>query len=150
MIIQTTFGCTLQGDMGQNKVAAYLESKLGEEPLVLAGLVSLLEGLLDLLLGLLTLRRLLEGVVRQSGLERVKLKRVTGRHDVVEVDDLDERLDLGSVRDLLGAVLAGDLERVALNAGNEGVAEGVRLRALLVGLDDHNLLTGVLAAGDNG
>jgi hypothetical protein len=30
------------------------------------------------------------------------------------------------------------------------VAEGVRLGAVIVGLDDHDLLTGVLAASDNG
>lgn len=58
---------------------------------------------------------------------------------MVVVDDLDERLDLGA---LLLAGLghpAGDLGGVALNAGDEGVAVGVRLVASVDGLDDHDL-----------
>lgn len=58
---------------------------------------------------------------------------------MVVVDDLDERLDLGA---LLLAGLghpAGNLGRVALDAGDEGVAVGVRLVASVDGLDDHDL-----------
>jgi hypothetical protein len=58
---------------------------------------------------------------------------------VVVVDDLDEGLDLGSL--LLASLghAAGDLGRVALNAGDDGVAEGVRLVAVVDGLDDDDL-----------
>lgn len=65
-----------------------------EEPLVLAALVTLLEGLLDVLLGVLSLRNLLEGVVGDGTLQALELKSVASGHDVVVVDDLDERLDL--------------------------------------------------------
>ena len=65
----------------------------GEEPPVLAALVSLVEGLLDGLLGLLPLADLLESVGGDGVLEALKLEGVTGGHKVVVVDDLDERLD---------------------------------------------------------
>ncbi len=60
---------------------------------------------------------------------------------MVVVDDLDERLDLGAL--LLAGLghAAGDLGRVALDAGNDGVAEGVRLVAVVDGLDDDDLET---------
>lgn len=58
---------------------------------------------------------------------------------MVVVDDLDERLDLVSL--LLAGLghAAGDLGGVSLNAGNQGVAERVRLVAVVNGLDDDNL-----------
>jgi hypothetical protein len=42
------------------------------------------------------------------------------------------------------------LERVALDAGDEGMREGVLLGAVVLGLDDDDLLAGVAAAGDDG
>ena len=65
-----------------------------KEPPVLSALVSLLKCLLDVLLGILSLRNFLESVVGDGTLETFQLECVTGRHDVVVVDDLDERLDL--------------------------------------------------------
>lgn len=58
---------------------------------------------------------------------------------MVVVDDLDERLDLGAL--LLAGLghAAGDLGRVALDAGNDGVAKGVRLVAVVDGLDNDDL-----------
>jgi hypothetical protein len=58
---------------------------------------------------------------------------------VVVVDDLDERLDLGAL--LLPGLghAAGDLARVPLDAGNQGVAVGVSLATGVDGLDDDNL-----------
>lgn len=51
------------------KKVKHLESERGEEPLVLARGVLLLEDGLDLLLGVLALRRLLEGVLGDGTLE---------------------------------------------------------------------------------
>lgn len=110
----------------------------------------LLECLLDGLLGLLTLRGLLKSLGADDGFQGLKLKGVTGGHEVVEVDNLDERLNLGSLSNSLSTVSLGDLEGVSLNTGNQGVAEGVRLGAIIVGLDDDNLLTGVTSADNDG
>lgn len=116
-----------------------LKSQGGEEPSVLAAGVTLLEDLLDGLLGILTLADLLEGIGGDGTLEALKLESVTCGHQVVVVDDLDERLDLGAL--LLAGLghAAGDLGGVALNAGNDGVAEGVRLVAVVDGLNDNDL-----------
>ena len=111
----------------------------GEKPPVLAAGVALLENLLDVLLGVLTLGNLLESVGRDGGLEALELKGVAGGHQVVVVDDLDERLDLGA---LLLAGLAhatGDLAGVPLDACYEGVAVGVCLATGIDGLDDDDL-----------
>lgn len=89
-----------------------LEAELGEEPAVGALGVALLEGLLDGLLGVLTLGRLLEGVGGDRALEALKLENVTGGEEVRIVDDLDERLDLGALGNLLLAHRLGDLEGV--------------------------------------
>lgn len=111
----------------------------GEEPTVLAAGVALLEDLLDGLLGILTLGNLLEGVGGDGALETLELEGVAGGHQVVVVDDLDERLDLGAL--VLAGLghAAGDLGGVALDTGNHGVAEGVRLVAVVNGLDDNDL-----------
>lgn len=109
----------------------------------------LLEGLLDGLLSLLPLRRLLEGVVVDNTLQALHFQGVTGGHQVVEVDDLDERLDLGALGDPLLTHAAGDLEGVALDTGDQGVAEGVGLAAVVHHLDDDDLLSGKSAPGDD-
>ena len=58
---------------------------------------------------------------------------------MVVVDDLDERLDLAAL--LLSRLghAAGDFGRVALDAGDYGVAVGVGLVAGVDGLDDDDL-----------
>lgn len=117
----------------------------GEEPTVLAAGVTLLKHLLNVLLGIFTLADLLEGVVGNGALEALELKGVAGGHQVVVVDDLDEGLDLGA---LLLASLghpAGDLLGVALDTGDQGVTEGVRLVAIVDGLDDDDLRKCMLA-----
>lgn len=117
----------------------YKRTERGEEPSVLAAGVSLLKHLLDSLLGVLALGNLLEGVVGDGTLEALELESVTSGHQVVVVDDLDEGLDLVSL--ILAGLghAAGDLGGVSLNAGNQGVAERVRLVAVVNGLDDDNL-----------
>jgi len=115
------------------------KSQWGEEPPVLSADVSLLERLLDGLLGVLSLRNLLECVVGDDTLEALELKSVTGWHDVVVVDDLDERLDLGALVLALLGHAAGHLLWVALDTGDEGVREWVGLGALVLWHDDHDL-----------
>ena len=58
---------------------------------------------------------------------------------MVVVDDLDEGLDLAALLLPRLGHAAGDLGRVALDAGDYGVAVRVRLVAGIDGLDDHNL-----------
>jgi len=93
----------------------------GEEPSVLARRVSLLQSLLHGLLSILPLRLLLEGIRGDNSLQSLQLECVACWHEVVVVDDLDERLDLRSLG--LGVLghAAGDLRRVALDAGDQGV-----------------------------
>lgn len=87
-----------------------------EEPSVLAARVALLEDLLDVLLGVLALADLLEGLAGNDALEALELEGVSCGHQVVVVDGLDERLDLGSlVLSRLGHA-SGDLGGVALDA----------------------------------
>lgn len=121
-----------------------------EEPPVLPAHIPLLQRLLDSLLGLLPLADLLEGVVGDDTLQTLQLERVACGHQVVVVDDLDERLDLAAL--VLAGLghTAGDLRRVALDAGDEGVGERVRLGAVVLGLDDDDLLACVAASGDDG
>lgn len=125
----------IEGVIGSRK----RRTQRGEEPSVLAAGVALLQHLLDVLLGILPLCNLLEGVVCDGTLETLKLQSVTGGHQVVVVDDLDEGLDLGAL--LLAGLghAAGDLGRVALDTGNDGVAVRVRLVTRVDGLDDDNL-----------
>ena len=65
------------------------------------------------------------------------------------VDLLDERLDLALLGLLVLRHAAGDLLGVALDTGDEGVGEGVRLGAVVEGRDDHALLAGIATAGDD-
>lgn len=110
--------------------------------------MSLLESQLDGLLGVLSERGLLEGLGADNVLEGSELEGVSSGHQVVVVDNLDEGLDLGSLGNLLGVHVGADLQRVSLNTGHEGVGEGVRLGSLIVGLDDHHLLTSVSASNN--
>jgi hypothetical protein len=57
---------------------------------------------------------------------------VPSGHHVVVVDDLDERLDLGALGNLLLAHWAGNLERVTLNTGNDSITVGSVLGAFVV------------------
>lgn len=110
-----------------------------EEPAVLATSVAVLEGLLDVLLGVLALRDFLESIGGDGTLQTLKLKGVTGGHQVVVVDDLDERLDLAAAVDQLLTHAAGNLLGVALDTGDDGEGEGVSLRARVLRLDNDDL-----------
>ena len=110
-----------------------------EEPPVLAAGVSVLKRLLDGLLGVLTLGDLLEGLGGNGALEALELESVTGGHQVVVVDNLDERLDAAALLDGLLPHAAGDLQWVALNTSDDGVGEGLGLGTGVVRLDNDDL-----------
>lgn len=112
----------------------------GEEPSILSAGVSLLQHLLNRLLRVLPLADLLEGIVGDSALEALELERVSRGHQVVVVDHLDEGLDLGALVLARLGHAAGDLGGVSLNAGDERMAERMRLVAIVDGLDDDDLL----------
>lgn len=112
----------------------------GEEPSVLAGGVTLLEGLLDGLLGVLTLGNLLESIGRDNALKSLQLESVTGWHQVVVVDDLDEWLDLGALGLAGLAHAAGNLGWVTLDTGDQGVRVWVGLVASILWLNNDNLI----------
>ena len=69
---------------------------------------------------------------------------------MIVVDDFDERLHFTP---LVGAGLrhaAGDLKRVAIDAGDECVWERMLFATVILRLDDDDFLAGVAAAGDDG
>ena len=127
-------------------VAGWKHTQRSEEPPVLAAGVSVLERLLDGLLGVLALGNFLEGVGGDGTLETLQFERVAGRHQVVVVGHLDERLDTAALLNLLLAHTAGDLQRVTLDTGDDGVGERVRLGASVVRLDDNDLEGKVLVS----
>jgi hypothetical protein len=76
--------------------------------------VSLLQVLLDGLLGVLSLSGLLEGLGGNGSLQAFELECVSSGKQVGVVDDLDERLDLGSLGDSLGTHRLVDLQGVPI------------------------------------
>ena len=93
-----------------------LEAQLLEEPLVLAGLVlffkSLADRLLDFLLGSGILNGF-DGDVREFNIEGI-----TSGHNVVVVNDLDERLNLRTTSDTLSTHGLGDLKGSLFDTDN--------------------------------
>jgi len=95
------------------------------------------------LAGLSAALRVLHLGVRDEGLGlQVGRDVVTGGHDVGVVHVANERLDLSALLHLLLAHLGGDLQRGALDTGDEAVSELAALGALIEGLHDHGLLAG--------
>ena len=115
-------------------------TKRGEEPAVFSRCVSLFQCLLDGLLRVLPLRYLLECIRSNNTLQSLQLERVSCRHQVVVVDDLDERLDLAALGLAGLRHAAGDLGWVTLDTSNQGVWVWVRLVSDILGLDDHDLM----------
>ena len=70
---------------------------------------------------------------------------VASGHQVVVVDELEERLDLRSLGNLLLRHGLGDLARVAVDAGDDAVAKFSVIVAVVESLDDHALAPGVTA-----
>lgn len=90
----------------------------GEEPAVLSRCVTLLQCLLDSLLRILSLRNLLESVRSHNALKSLQLQSVTGWHQVVVVDDLNEWLDLAAFGLTGLRHAAGDLGWVTLDTSD--------------------------------
>merc|ERR1712000_613092 len=97
-----------------------------------------------------SLRNLLECVVGDDALQSFQFEGVSGRHDVVVVDHLNEWLDFGSLLDSLLAHATSDFRRVALNACDQSVGEWVLLGALVDWLNDDDLLSGISASSNDG
>lgn len=115
MYISSALASSLKLQLGEDYSSALIlldtiEIKL-TPPVATLG-VPLLESLLDGLLGILTLTGLLEGVVGNGSLEGLELENVSGGEEMGVVDNLDERLDLGSSRHLLLSHRLGDLQGV--------------------------------------
>lgn len=111
----------------------------GEEPSVLSAGITVLKGLLHSLLCFLPLWHLLERVIADNTLQSFELESVTGGHEMVVVDGLDEWLDLASLGDLLSTHSSSDSGWISLNTDDESVGERVCLWASLIWLDDHDL-----------
>ncbi|SGZ51696.1 CIC11C00000003486 [Sungouiella intermedia] len=126
-----------------------LEVEFGEEPLVLTGLMLFFQSLLDNLLGFFSLGWLVQGVWGDNVLERLNVQRVSGWHQVVVVDQLDEWLDLSSLGNLLLVVSSGDLQWASLDTDNDSVWEGVGLGTVIVWSDNDNLLTSESTTGND-
>ena len=67
-----------------------------------------------------------------------ELSRLPGWHQVIAIDNTDERFDLGSLLDLLLAHLLGDLAWIAINACYQTMRIRSVGRALVVGLQVFN------------
>lgn len=116
-----------------------LEAERGEEPLVLAGRVFLFKDGLDLFLCVFTLRGFLEGILADGALEALEFECVSCGHQVVVRDDLDKRLYLAALGNLLGSHALVDLLRVSLNTGGKNVRESLVLGAIVKLLNNDNL-----------
>jgi hypothetical protein len=77
--------------------------------------------LLDVGSGATSRRLILEGLLVDAVLVEGDVDRVAGGHQVVGVDDTEERLDLRALLELLLAHALGDLARVAVDTGDQAV-----------------------------
>ena len=107
-------------------------------------LIVSLENLLNGLLGLRLCLHIGKGILGK-GLLELKADNMPSGHKVVEVNDLHEGLDLGSLLHLGLSHSSYDLARVSVDTGNEGVTELLKVIALVVGLDNDSLAAGVAA-----
>jgi len=74
---------------------------------------------------------------------------VPSGHNVVVVDDLDERLNAGAGQHLTTRHGLRNGAGVAVDSNNDGVRERTSLGDVLDGLDDDGLASGILALGEN-
>ena len=126
-----------------------LKSEFLEEPLVLAGLVSFFEGGFDVGLGGSFFGGVFEAVFVDDFLVDWDVNRVSGWHNVVVVDDLDESLHLVSASDLLFAHGFGDLPWVSVDTGDQSVSVKSVLGTFVGLLDDNGFSAGVFAGSDD-
>jgi hypothetical protein len=67
---------------------------------------------------------------------------------MIVIDHLDERLYFASLGNTFLAHSCGDFAWVALDASDQGMAEGMHFCAVVVGLEDHGLAARVATSGD--
>lgn len=94
----------------------------------------------------------LDGVLQVLGrqlLEGDVVRRVTGWHQMVVVQALQERLDLGLLLQLVLAHLLGHLAWVSVDTGNESMTERLLGSAFVRGFDDDSLAASVTSTKDD-
>lgn len=121
-----------------------------KKPAILPTQISLLQRLLHRLFCLLPLAHFGERLVCDDSFETFQFERVTCWHDVVVVDNLDERLHLAALVLSGFAHATGDLQRVALDTSHERMRERVLFATVVLRLNDDDLLAGISSAGDDG
>lgn len=127
------------------KEGSGLHTKRSEEPAVLARCVAFLQCLLDSLLGILSLRNLLECIGSNGTLQSFQFQSVTCWHQMVIVDDLDERLDFGALGLSGLGHAAGDLRWIALDTSDDCVRVWMRFVAGILWLNNNNLFCHISA-----
>ena len=125
-----------------------LESQLGEEPFVLALLVSLFEFGADNMTSLLFLHGILEDFLVQLVFVQSNVDAVASGHQMVIVDDLKERLDLGPLLNLLLGHAFCHNAGVPIDTGNQSMAKRFVRGTFIVGLDNDCLATSKSAGQD--
>ena len=123
-----------------------LESELLEEPLVLARLVPLLKLDLGLSPGFAFESRIPEDILVDNSFVQRNIHRVSGGHEVVVVEHLDESLDLGPLGNLLLAHGCGHFTGIAVNACDQSVAVRTVGCAIVNVLDDDGFAPGVASS----
>ena len=98
-----------------------LEAQLLEEPLVLTGLVFLFEGLTDGLFDFLFRSGILDSF--NGDIREFNVQRVTSGHDVIVVDDLDERLNMRTTSNTLRAHRFVNLQRGLFNSNDQSTSK---------------------------
>lgn len=98
------------------------------------------------------MRLALDGILQVLGRQFLKadvVRCVAGGHQMIVVQALQERLDLGLLLQLVLAHLLGHLARVPVDAGNERMSEGLLRRAIIGSLHNDSFAAGVTSTKDD-
>jgi len=124
-----------------------LEAQLVEQELNAGGVlasfkISLFQYFFCLFFSLQLGVRLLHGERISRSLDINIIDRIACRHHMIQIHELEEGLDGGSLEDLLLAHGLGDLEWVSFNPAHQGVAEYSLFASFIVALYYDSLLPG--------
>lgn len=112
-------------------------------------LILLLKALLHRFLSLLSLTDLLQSFISDLLLQLLNsFKRISRRHQMVVVDQLDEWLHLASLGNSLLTHSSSDFAWVTLDSGYESMAERVYLGSFVVWFEDDGFTTSIAATSD--
>merc|ERR1712062_940152 len=125
---------------------ASLESQLLEEPLVLTDVVSFFKFLFDFSASTSSLAAVLQHIFVDDGFVQSNIDTVSGGHQMVVVDDFDERLDLGALGNLLLSHRFRHFSWIFVDSRYEGVSVGSVLCAVVAVLYDDCFSTGVFSS----